>query len=68
MALLWAWLIATFVIIFFAKDLSRWHFLGWPLGFYLAGQGSVLIYLAIVGLYAWLMDREDARFKRGEHE
>jgi putative solute:sodium symporter small subunit len=53
--LLATWLLATFCIIFFARELSGLSIFGWPLSFYLAAQGASLIYLAIIGFYAWRM-------------
>jgi cation/acetate symporter len=32
---------------------------GWPLGFWFAAQGSVLVFIAIVAVYAWLANRRD---------
>jgi uncharacterized membrane protein len=34
---------------------------GWPLHFWLASQGSLLVFLAIVVVYAWLMNRWEAQ-------
>ena len=33
---------------------------GWPLNFWLTAQGSVLIFIAVVMLYATYMNRTDA--------
>jgi len=30
---------------------------GWPFDFWMAAQGCVLIYLLIVSVYAWLVNR-----------
>lgn len=59
--LLGIWFLATFVIIFFARELSTVSFFGWPLSFYLAAQGAVVIYLLIVAAYALVMDHEDRK-------
>jgi hypothetical protein len=37
---------------------------GWPLSFYLAAQGASLIYLAIIGVYAWRMRVLDREYTR----
>ena len=58
-ALLLAWLITTFCSAFFARELAGLTVFGWPLSFYLAAQGASLVYLAILGLYAWRMRRLD---------
>jgi putative solute:sodium symporter small subunit len=56
--LLVAWFMVTFVLAYFARDLN-FNFFGWPFSFYMAAQGSLLIYLLIVGIYAWTMRRLD---------
>jgi putative solute:sodium symporter small subunit len=57
--LLSVWLCVNFVLPFFARDLS-FTVWGWPLHFWLASQGSVLVFLAIVIVYAWLVNRWEA--------
>jgi putative solute:sodium symporter small subunit len=56
--LLAVWFMVTFVAAFFARDLS-FRFFGWPFGFWMAAQGALLIYLAIIGIYAGVMNRLD---------
>lgn len=55
--LLLAWLVTTFGVIFFARALSGITLFGWPMSYYMVAQGTTLIYLAIVALYAWRMRR-----------
>lgn len=50
-SLLLVWLSVTFCVAYFARDLSVVIF-DWPLGFWMAAQGSVLVFLAIVWTYA----------------
>ncbi|HYD82287.1 MAG TPA: DUF4212 domain-containing protein [Paucimonas sp.] len=57
--LLLAWFMATFSVIFFARELAEVILFGWPLSFYMAAQGIVLIYLAIIGFHVWSMRRLD---------
>jgi putative solute:sodium symporter small subunit len=57
--LLAAWLATSFGAVFFARELTGLTLFGWPLSFYLAAQGASLVYLAIIGLYAWRMRRID---------
>jgi putative solute:sodium symporter small subunit len=62
--LLALWLATGFGTVFFARDLVHLSVFGWPLSFYLAAQGASLIYLAIIGGYAWrmrILDRDFAR-------
>jgi putative solute:sodium symporter small subunit len=63
--LLLAWFVVTFVVTYFAREL-RFSFLGWPFSFYMAAQGSLLIYLLIVYCYANWQRRRDIDFDVGE--
>ena len=58
-ALLLLWVAASFGVAFFARDLDQ--ALGdWPLNFWLAAQGGVLTFIAVVMAYAWWMNRAEA--------
>ena len=41
------WFIFSFVVHVFAKDLNVYTFLGFPLGYYLAVQGSLLVFVVL---------------------
>lgn len=58
-SLLSVWLLTSFGPGFFARDLAI-EINGWPLYFWMAAQGSLLIFMLIVALYAWLMNRWEA--------
>ncbi len=58
-ALLVIWFVVTFVVSFYARELNEISFFGFPLGFYMSGQGTLLIYVLIVGYYAQRMNRLD---------
>ena len=62
--LLGLWLATGFGTVFFARDLAHLSVFGWPLSFYLAAQGASLIYLAIIGVYAWRMRILDRAYLR----
>ncbi len=62
--LLLAWLLTGFFAVFFARELNGLTVFGWPLSFYLAAQGASLMYLALIGIYAWRMHRLDRRWRR----
>ena len=57
--LLCLWFFVTFGVVFFARELSEFTFFGWSLSYYMAAQGIIFIYIAIVGCYAWRMSRLD---------
>lgn len=58
-ALLAIWFVTTFGIAFFARELS-FPVLGWPFSFWVASQGALVVYLLIIVVYVWRMDRLDA--------
>ena len=62
--LLLCWLSMTFGVVFFARELSGFTLFGWPFSYYMVAQGTTLLYLLIVGLYAWRMQHLDRRFRQ----
>ena len=60
------WFIPTFCVIFFARALNHFIIFGWPVSFYMAAQGLVLLYVVIVAIYAWGMNRADKYVNRDE--
>ena len=59
MVLLAIGFVMTFGVAFFARQLG-FRVFGWPLSFWVASQGALVVYLALVGFYAWAMSRIDA--------
>ncbi|MFN3302872.1 MAG: DUF4212 domain-containing protein [Roseateles sp.] len=57
--LLLAWALIAFAPVYFARELSVDLF-GWPLAFWLASQGALLGFCAIVVVYARAMNRLEA--------
>ncbi|MES2073374.1 MAG: sodium/substrate symporter small subunit [Pseudomonadota bacterium] len=55
--LLASWLVLTFGILFFARELAAVSFFGWSLPFYMAAQGLSLFYVLILSLYSLAMRR-----------
>ena len=53
--------VVTFVVAFFARELN-FNFFGWPFSFWMAAQGALLVYLALVCIYARYMDRLDREY------
>ena len=60
--LLFAWFVATFVEAWYARELNGITFFGWPLGFWFSAQGSLAIYVIIIGIYAVLMRKLDLEY------
>jgi len=64
--LLAIWFVVTFVMAYFAVPLSKVVIAGFPVSFYMAAQGSLIIYVAIIGFYAVRMRKND--IEHGVHE
>jgi putative solute:sodium symporter small subunit len=64
--LLGIWFIATFVVGWNARALNDFTFLGFPLGFYMSAQGSLIIYVVIIGVYALYMKKLDKEYNVDE--
>ena len=56
-ALLAAWLLVTLVGPWFARELNGLSVFGFPLSFWVASQGALLLYVGIIVVYALLMER-----------
>jgi putative solute:sodium symporter small subunit len=56
--LLGCWFVVTFVVSYYARELS-FSFFGWPFSFWMGAQGAPFVYVLIVGFYAWYMSRLD---------
>lgn len=61
-ALLGAWFLVTFVVPFFSEPLNRFSLFGLPLGYFMGAQGSLIVYLVLIAVYAHLMNRLDRQF------
>ena len=65
--LLALWFVVTFVVSFFARVLN-FTFFGWPFSFWMASQGSLVIYVAIIWFYAHKMNQLDQEHNVAEDE
>ncbi len=53
------WLIFSFGVHYFVKDLNQVTFFGFPLGFYMAAQGSLIVFVVMLFVFAWRQDAID---------
>jgi putative solute:sodium symporter small subunit len=61
--LLVIWFVVTYIISgVMAGWLNQYSFLGFPLGYYMAAQGSLAIFVVEIAVYAYLMNRKDLEF------
>jgi putative solute:sodium symporter small subunit len=65
--LLAIWAIITYVIGWYARELS-FNFFGWPFAFWVGGQGALALYVIIIGYYAWYMGKLDKEYGVEEGE
>ena len=61
-ALLIFWIVITFGLTWFARTVNEIVILGFPLGFFMAAQGALVIYLLIIWWYNRQMKKIDAEF------
>ena len=58
--LLVIWFVVTYIISgLIAGWLNHYSFLGFPLGYYMAAQGSLAIFVIEIAVYALLMNKKD---------
>jgi len=60
--LLFIWFVVTYVMAYFAIPLAEINFFGWPLSFYMAAQGSLIVYVLILYYYATKMRQMDVEY------
>lgn len=65
LGLLVLWFLVTFGVSFFARELD-FTFFGWPFSFWMAAQGSLLVYGIIITVYAVAMGRLDKALEEQE--
>jgi putative solute:sodium symporter small subunit len=65
--LLGIWFVVTYVVAFYARELS-FNFFGWPFAFYMGAQGSLIVYVLIIWYYARSMNQMDKEFGVAEAE
>jgi putative solute:sodium symporter small subunit len=64
--LLAIWFTVTFVLGWFSKELNGTTILGFPLGFYNAAQGALIVYVVLIWFYQHYMNKLDIEY--GVHE
>jgi len=65
--LLSIWFVVTFVVGYFARELS-FNFFGWPFSFWMGAQGALVIYCLIIWFYARYMNNLDREYDVQEEE
>jgi putative solute:sodium symporter small subunit len=61
--LLVIWFVVTYLVSgLWAASLNQFSFLGFPLGYYMAAQGSLAIFVIEIAVYAYLMNKLDLKY------
>jgi len=62
-ALLIVWgVVSLGLSVLFIEPLNEFTFFGLPLGFWIAQQGAIYVFVVLIFFYAWRMDRLDKSF------
>lgn len=62
------WFIFSFGIHFFVAALNQFVIGGFPLGFYMAAQGSLIVFVVLIFWFAWKQNKIDEAFGLAEEE
>ena len=60
------WFVFAYVVHYFAASLNEITFLGFPLGYYFAVQGSLVIFVLLIFFQNWRQDQIDDEAGFGE--
>ena len=66
--LLAIWFVVTYVVGFYARELNELVIFGFPFGFYMGAQGSLIIYVIMIFFYAIRMNKLDKEYDVAEGE
>ena len=65
LSLLCVWFLISFGCgILFVDALDNFRFGGFKLGFWIAQQGSILVFVALIYIYIWGMDKLDKKYQQ----
>ena len=68
-ALLSVWFVVSFVLsIVFVDSLNTMRIGGFRLGFWMAQQGSLYVFVVLIFVYVWLMNRLDRKYSVEEQD
>ncbi|HWR71737.1 MAG TPA: DUF4212 domain-containing protein [Nitrospirota bacterium] len=70
--ILFIWFVVTYVCAFFAKELDaaipNFLGLGFPFGYYMGAQGSLIVFVVLIFWYAFSMNKKDREYGVEEEE
>jgi len=66
--ILFIWFVVTYVAIFFSPELNNIVIFGFPMGYYMGAQGSLIIFVILIFWYAFAMNKKDKEYGVEEEE
>ena len=66
--LLAIWFVVTYIVGWYARELNELVIFGFPFGFYMGAQGSLIIYVIMIFYYAIRMNKLDKEYDVAEGE
>ncbi len=67
--LLTVWFVVSFILsIIFVDELNEISFGGFRLGFWIAQQGSLFVFVTLIFIYVWMMNRLDRKYGLEEED
>ncbi|NJM33682.1 MAG: DUF4212 domain-containing protein [Rhodomicrobium sp.] len=64
--MLFLWIVFGYGIHYFVNELNQFTFLGFPLGFYMAAQGSLIAFVLMLFWFARAQDGIDRKYDVAE--
>ncbi len=62
------WFVFAYLVHWFAKDLNNMSFIGFPLGYYMAAQGSLFAFVIQLFIFVKQQDKVDREFGMAEED
>ncbi len=62
------WFVVTYVAIFFTPELNNIVILGFPFGYYMGAQGSLIVFVILIFNYSNKMNKADKDYGVEEEE
>jgi putative solute:sodium symporter small subunit len=63
------WFVFSYLVHWFAPELNKAaSFFGWPLGFYMAAQGSLIVFVVQLFIFSWQQDKIDRECGMAEED
>jgi putative solute:sodium symporter small subunit len=62
------WFVFAYGVHWFASTLHGVNFFGWPLSYYMAAQGSLIVFVTQLFLFNWQQHAIDVKYGVEEHD